>query len=36
VVAIAGVVIDDVQNDFDVGLVQGLDHRLKLAMLLAR
>ena len=33
-VALGGVVVDDVEDDLDVGLVQGLDHRLELGDLL--
>ena len=35
VVALGGVVVDDVEDDLDVGLVEGLDHRLELGDLLA-
>ena len=34
-VALGGVVVDDVEDDLDVGLVQRLDHRLELGDLLA-
>ena len=34
-VALGGVVVDDVENHFDAGAVQRLDHALELAHLLA-
>ena len=36
VVALGGVVVDDVEDDLDAGVVQRLDHALELAHLLAR
>ena len=35
-VAFAGVVVDDVEDDLDAGLVEGLDHLLEFVDLVAR